>query len=133
MRLSALIPRPAWLPLVAVALFAGLVHAQTDEPSTAVSDASDTDIVALIPALDDNAAGPGVVETLAALNDVRVLRLFERLMANELQAWDDRVVWAPADAARELDDGSEVVDVKDPLAEDAPFLVDGQPAVVPEG
>ncbi|MEM1208230.1 MAG: urea ABC transporter permease subunit UrtB [Planctomycetota bacterium] len=138
MRLSALIPRLAWLPLVAVALLAGLVHAQSDEASTpaaapAAGEVTDAQIVALIPALDDNAAGPDAVETLASFNDVRVLRLFERLMANELHAWDGRVVWAPADAARELDDGAEVVDVKDPLAEDAPFFVDGQPAVVPEG
>ncbi|MEM0915983.1 MAG: hypothetical protein AAGK09_15415, partial [Planctomycetota bacterium] len=138
MRLSALIPRPAWLPLVAVALLAGLAHAQSDETSTPtaaadVGEVTEAEIVALIPALDDNAAGPDAVEALAAFNDVRVLRLFERLMANELQAWGDRVVWAPVDAARELEDGAEVVDVKDPLAEDAPFLADGQPAVVPEG
>ena len=90
-------------------------------------------ILALVPDLDSGKAGPDAVEALSALKDVRVLRLFDRLMLNELQQYGERYVWVPTASYGTDDDGRNVADLYDPLAESERLTIDGKPATVLSG
>ncbi len=87
-------------------------------------------ILALVPDLDSGKLGPDAVEQLIALKDVRVLRLFDRLMLNELQVYNGRYVWVPLASYGTDADGQSTADLYDPLAESDRLTIDGKPATV---
>ena len=87
-------------------------------------------ILALVPDLDSGNLGPDAVDKFSALKDVRVLRLFDRLMLNELQQYGDRFVWVPIASYGKDDEGRNVAELYDPLAESDRLTIDGKPATV---
>ena len=90
-------------------------------------------ILALVPDLANGKAGPDAVEQLSALKDVRVLRLFDRLMLNELQQYGERFVWVPTASYGTDEEGRNTADLYDPLAESQRLTIDGEPATVLTG
>ncbi len=74
------------------------IQTETESAKPAAPDAvADAQILELALALGESKLAEDAVEQLVALGDVRVLRLFERLMANELREVDGQLAWeAPA-------------------------------------
>ncbi|MEO0514240.1 MAG: urea ABC transporter permease subunit UrtB [Planctomycetota bacterium] len=144
----------AWVCLLGVLITPSGSHAQdaaavptTSAAATAPAEpakAADPDVVTdakvleLAVALGESKLAVDAVEQLVALGDVRVLRLFERLMANELREVEGRLAWeappletssdpATATADPNADPG---VTLFDPLAKGrVPFAL---PAVDPD-
>ncbi|MEM9420855.1 MAG: urea ABC transporter permease subunit UrtB, partial [Planctomycetota bacterium] len=73
--------------------------APAEAPAAAEASAdelSDDELLAIAVNLGKSKLASETVEQLIGLGDARVLRLFERLMANELRTVGDRLVWEPA-------------------------------------
>ncbi|MBB6428236.1 urea ABC transporter permease subunit UrtB [Algisphaera agarilytica] len=95
------------LLLVATALFvfsgtysptATAQDTPAEEPAAAeasTDELSDDELLELAVNLGSSKLASETVEQLIGMGDARVLRLFERLMANELRTVGDRLVWEP--------------------------------------